>query len=494
MRFMRIYTLMIISLAGFGYAGNIASNSSSDDAKGFNLLRDDNVTKIFQDYTIEEDMVVNGNLKIIGGNLNVKGMVNGEIHVLGGNIYIRDMAVINGTIIAIGGKIEKSPAAVINGEILELNQDKFSFSRMDEEDDEISSEDEDDSESCDIVRFQPHSEPYSEDAWVRYNRTDGFYLQLNMYITNEFVPGNILYGGVGRSFTRNKYSGIIGIEQRMFNDHVQAYIEKYDRSQTDDTWRMDDKLNSLAAFLIHEDFLDWYHSEGYEAGAMINLKNIIRLSGTYRDEYHSQMSTEANWSLFGGGKEFRGAYMITEGQEISLTTRLTAGHEYRWMCDQSLTAYFDISRTTTEPDSDFQFTREELTADVFFPFTGELGVHFRIQTGSLRGDAIGLQHIFRVGGIGSLRGYDWKTFEGNHFTTGTIEIVFDEISVFYDQAAVWDEPGMLLSGDNWDQLIQNPVGRAAGVSIGSDDARIDIIKPLSEDSSNEIRVNLIINF
>ncbi|MFQ6610571.1 MAG: hypothetical protein ACE5D7_07200, partial [Fidelibacterota bacterium] len=197
------FLISLITSLSFVFTESISNEynfqDNSTDMTSRELIHDDDVTKIFNDYEITRDMVVTGDLKIVGGMLVVNGTVNGEIQVLGGDIEINESAIVNGTIIAIGGTIRKSPLATIKGEILELNKDKFSISRI--PDDETGAEFSDwfKEDNCcsnccvnDIKR--PHSKPYSDDDWMRYNRAEGFYLQLNFHVENEFIPGNTFYG------------------------------------------------------------------------------------------------------------------------------------------------------------------------------------------------------------------------------------------------------------------------------------------------------------
>ena len=457
------------------------------------IIKRKGVLKIFNDFDISKDMVVNGNLKIIGGNLAVSGTVNGEIHVLGGNIDINNTAVINGTIIALGGTIYKDPKAIIKGEVFEVNQNKVSFSRT-----KTKNESgwkniwPDDSQIGILNGNDTRSDAYLDDVWVRYNRSEGLYIQLNMHVLNEFVSGNILYGGVGRSFSRNKYSGIIGIEQRLFHNNFQFYLERYDKSRTDDTWRVNDKLNSLAALLIHEDFLDWYDTDGIQGGININLPFSINANLNYTDETQARMNTVASWSLFGSNKDFRGFFPIQEGNDVNYKWEVSIGHPYQWNYNSSFTSYLKYSQTESTDLSDFNYNKKELAINTFIPFARNVGIHFLLNAGSLSGTEFGGQHKFHIGGIGSLRGYDWKQFSDDQYSSGTIELVFDELSIFYDRAATWETSQNFITANHWNKLIKSHSGSSFGMSVGNKKARLDIIKPLRTED-NEIIINFILN-
>ena len=336
------------------------------------------------------------------------------------------------------------------------------------------------------------SDAYLDDVWVRYNRSEGLFVQLNMHVINEYISGNILYGGIGRSFSRNKYSGIIGIEQRLFHNNFQFYLERYDKSHTDDIWRMSDKLNSLAAFLIHEDFLDWYHTDGFQGGININLPLSINANLNYTDETQARMNTVASWSLFGSNKDFRGLFPIQEGDEVNYKWEISTGQPYQWNYNSSFTSYLKYSQTESTDLSDFNYDKKEFAINTFLPFARNVGIHFLLNAGSLSGNNYGLQHMFHIGGIGSLRGYDWKQFSDNQYSSGTIELVFDELSIFYDRAATWESSQSSISADHWNKLIKSHSGASFGMSVGNKKARLDIIKPLRTED-NEIIINFILN-
>ncbi|MBC8479053.1 MAG: hypothetical protein H8D46_01210 [FCB group bacterium] len=448
----------------------------------------DNVVKILSDYDIPEGEIVNKNLKIIGGDLTVAGVVNGEITIIGGDVYILPTAVVNGSLTALGGEISQSTEAIVNGEIFEINENKWSFSR-DENDEEV--EDVEEYSRTSIQESFFRSNAYQEDGWLRYNRQEGFYLQLNLHIESDFLPGTFLYGGAGRAFNRNQYYGTLGLEQFLVDKHIQLFAEAYSRAATDDTWRITDHENSIAAFLIHEDFLDWYYQKGFEAGFYFHLPFNITFGATYREEKQSPMNTVVSWSMFGGDKEFRDGWDVDKGRDISISYQVSLGRPYHWMHDNSPTFYLDWKRTRSQNKSEFDYERDAVTVDTYIPFTYDLGFHFTSRYGGLIGENYGNQHLFHVGGIGSLRGYYWKEFSNTHFLSASAEIIFSRFSVFYERANTWFFTESTIDEDLIEKY-QGYTGRESmGISVGSDDVRLDIIKPVGKGPNRGIKLNLI---
>ena len=94
---------------------------------------------------------------------------------------------------------------------------------------------------------------FDEFGWARYNRSEGLYLQLNNTFQSEFIQGSSFYGGIGRAFHRNEYQGILGLEQLMFNNIFQFHAEVFNKSITQDAWRLWDGENSLSTIFRRQD-------------------------------------------------------------------------------------------------------------------------------------------------------------------------------------------------------------------------------------------------
>ncbi len=460
---------------------------SSQNSRTSGEFTSGNVVKILNDYTISAGDTVNKDLKIIGGNLTVAGIVNGEITIIGGDVELLATAVINGRLIILGGELHQSPLATVNGRTVEFNENTWSISRESEK------EKEKEPEETVETTFDTRSTAYSEEGWLRYNRQEGFYLQANLHLQSSYIKGATLYGGIGRAFNRNKYYGVLGLEQLFRNRQLEFYIEGYSRAATDDIWRIADGTNSLAAFLIHEDFLDWYYTEGFTGGAVFHLPKLLTIKATYTDEQQSFMNTVVNWSMFGGAKEFRSGYNIDEGRDIRLDYQLTLGKKYRWKSDDSPTIFIDYHHSNSTGTAEFEYMKDEFILDTYIPFDLGVGFHFGSRYGGITGDHFGLQHQFYIGGIGSLRGYGWKEFSGSHYLLASAELIFKHCSVFYERGTTWDYDASTLDRD-FIKKFQGPAGReAAGISFGNSDIKIDIITQVGKHSQRGITVNLILN-
>ena len=248
-------------------------------------------------------------------------------------------------------------------------------------------------------------------------------------------------------------------------------------------------MNTLAAIFIHEDYYDWYQTDGFQTGIRFHLPFNVNSKFDYKNETQTRMKTVTSWSLFGSNKEFRDQYPISEGQDKSLNYSISYGSPHRWDCNSSFTLFIEFSRLKSISSSDFDYRKDELYLNIFTPFTRYLGFKVIGKAGAVSGNNIGNQHVFQIGGFETLRGFDWKQFSGTQYSLGTIEFVLNDISFFYDRAAIWGSGQRSISYKHWNSLIKSHSGASMGVSIGNKKARLDIIKLLNTQDQD-----IIINF
>lgn len=60
---------------------------------------------------------VNGDVTLMGGNLQVAGRIEGNIMILGGNASLEETAVVTGDVSTVGGNLQRAPGAEIGGEV-----------------------------------------------------------------------------------------------------------------------------------------------------------------------------------------------------------------------------------------------------------------------------------------------------------------------------------------------------------------------------------------
>ncbi|MFC1483691.1 BamA/TamA family outer membrane protein [Candidatus Neomarinimicrobiota bacterium] len=478
--------------------------------------------KIFNDLHIPEGEVRSGAIRIIGGNLTVAGRVTGRITVLGGDVELLPTAQIDGTIVALGGRITRSPEAQVEGDVFEVNRGKISISREDSEqifgsdddrdtplawDEEAESEQkdeewmdhdiEDDQDSGihrPIYRSVRPDFGISKEPLVRYNRSEGFALYVPFGPDTDDIPGFHVYGAIGRAFGPGEWYARLGIGEYLLRGRLGLIAEAHREPQNDDTWRITSTENSLGAVFMHQDWHDWYETSGYSATLVLAQPGLVEFKARYRNEEHFSMPNVTDWSVAGRDEDFRLAYDITEGREVTLRYSLALGSPLS-CCSRRFQTYLSYAHMHALPNtgSDFEYTREDIAGEAYVPIHKRLGIRAHVRTGAIDGtinEDYGLQHLVPVGGIGSVQGYDYKDLSGdgaidlgNHYGIVQLDFVLwarkSYSSLSWHYGGNWDSPEHLLSSKHIEGL-QNNGYHALGISIGGDDMRLELFRPLHE--------------
>src|SRR5690606_30736585 len=87
---------------------------------------------------------------------------------------------------------------------------------------------------------------------------------------------------------------------------------------------LSDRESSLAAFVLHRDFRDYYERAGRAAYLRVAprgepLSALLEL----RDETHTSMPAGKPWSLFDNGREWRSQPVVAEGDLTSIAAQVT---------------------------------------------------------------------------------------------------------------------------------------------------------------------------
>lgn len=468
-------------------------------------------TKIFTDLFIPEGEVRSGAFRVIGGDLTVAGTVTGRITVLGGDVKLLPTARVEGNIYAIGGRIIRSPDAQVTGKVLEVNRGTVSLSRK--QADEIFDYNGHDVERLERLEVEInddwglHEADYHDWRWdrrrgrqpiltdfgvfkdvtFRYNRAEGAALYIPFSPDTDDIPGFMIhgYGGIALGPNPNRLYGRLGIGQYFWRERIGILVEGHKEPRHDDGWRVTPWENTLGAFLIHEDWYDWYETEGYGGSLVVAGPYTARFRARYLYEDHRTMDHISQWSLFGGDKRFRPGYVIAPGREVNITYAVDVGYPVG-IFHRRPTGHATVSYTQTLPDGDFDYTRRDVALELFVPFHRRLGLRVAARTGSLDASpgSYGPQHLVPLGGIGSVGGYGYKSIPGgDHYgliqTTFSLRTHDDDIyAVMWHFGNSWNSSDALFLGDYLTD-VRSGGYHSVGLSLGDDDTRFEIFKPLS---------------
>ena len=205
----------------------------------------------------------------------------------------------------------------------------------------------------------------------------------------------------------------------------------YDEVRSLDEWFISHEENSLAAFLLKEDFMDYFG----KSGMLAFLEKQVADAHTIRFEVDrfefEAMARKANWALLGSEKKFRGNPPILKNHLVS--NHFVTSIRLLWaldFLDSDLTpnrgwSVEGIGEQTIERNLRTQGLF--MTLKCFQPTFESQLIKMKVMVGVRKGcDQRYGQYLMDMGGIGSLVAYRDKEFQnGNRFLYATIHYLFN---------------------------------------------------------------------
>ncbi|MCP4727957.1 MAG: BamA/TamA family outer membrane protein [bacterium] len=382
------------------------------------------------DYVQRTGDTIDADLVVTDGNVEINGMIRGTIIVIDGDLEVGRRGEIRGDAIVISGNIIRRTGAVIVGD--EIQTSWRSLVRRGPRV-EIRSRYRDRStrRDWDFGDFDFYDETgIDEDFMFRYNRVEGLFLGARLrndrWYDSDFLLN--VYGEVGYGFKSDDWRYLAGIERNFFYDNGFTFgFKVYDLTDTDDEWRIFEDENTLGAILLKEDHRDYYRRQGYALYFEQRIEDMVKINLEYRTDMHENMRNETNWALFGGDKKFRLNPLITEGDMNSIYAKITLDtrNYYRsrkqgWIVNLS----GEMANPDFGDDMDFDFERYIFEVRRYQPLSRFENLNLRLMAGTSR-NALPLQRGFYLGGISTLRAFDFKEFHGNSMLLGNVEYIFD---------------------------------------------------------------------
>ncbi len=351
---------------------------------------------------------------------------------------------------------------------------------------------------------------------VRYNRVEGAYLGLLVNtneerevkpVRNTTMP--FIYGHAGYAFKLKKFEGQMGIEKRFMEDNPFGVgAEFHSAVETPDRWIISTHENSLAAFLLKEDFRDYYYADGASGYVIQNLGSALSLKVAYRSDEYDSLKKETNWSLFGGHKKFRENPAMSDGQTRSVAARIVLDTRNNPKnATRGLYIQLEGERSGGELGGDYEY--ERLLADVRLYCTLESweGLDIRLRAGTATGN-IPWQKTFHLGGISTLRGFSYKAFPsgplqpgGNRMALAQVEYTFgredfpygldlgflDQFNVilFSDAGWVHAADAGLDFWDGFDGLSGGTIKHDAGIALANRSGNVRFEAARRTDTGNK---------
>lgn len=350
-----------------------------------------------------------------------------------------------------------------------------------------------------------------------YNRVDGLFLGVKIDRRNDrfrFKPMR-LYGQVGYAFSEKDLRYQVGLDRRWGRSfRFEVGGEVHDLTGSQDTWIVGHLENAFSALLFKKDYRDYFRTRGYSFHASQNLNPYLKITGSFIQDDYSSLDNEVNWSIFLPKQDFRANPAIDEGRltGVSLSAELDNVKYLRYgrrnFRREGWHVVADAEKGVPSWDSDFRYARYTLQVVRYQPLSRWENLDLRLWMGTATGD-LPAQKSFYAGGISTMRGHEYKEFNGNNVALLNVEYRISPNRFDRDRVLFLHPMNFILFMDNgyaWSSEIHSykhlyrgfdmsDVETDIGVGLGDekDIVRLDIAKNVSRKGS-DYKMMLRINY
>jgi len=233
-----------------------------------------------------------------------------------------------------------------------------------------------------------------------------------------------------------------------------------------------DLENTLGALLFKVDYRDYYEEEGFELHLEQPFWRYNKVEIGYVQSRHEVLSNSTRTSLTHWDEDFRPNPAAAEGD--SRTLELAASRDTRRgrKGHPGTAHWYRVSwqRTGGALGGDFDYS--QLIADLrqYVKVSPGQSLSGRILYGDNFAGHLPPQKLFSLGGIGTLRGHDFKSSTGDQCLLGNIEYRFDVMRNFYTLTFV--DVGATASGG--EDVTGQEFDLDGGFGLGTRNGRAEI--------------------
>jgi hypothetical protein len=365
----------------------------------------------FGDLLVEYDERVSGDVVSIGGDITVYGEVSGDVVSVFGDVFLKDDAHVRGDVVAPFGTIHQDDDVSVSGDQVTEREIKVKTNRAD------------------------------FGMGARFNRVEGFTLASSLKYESESGEYPNLELKAAYAFTLKRWEYDIGTNLKIGRTGgLRLFGSMYRLAETSDRWLLPTpQENSVAAAFFKEDFFDFYWKRGFTGGAGIWYDDYLTFDASYTNAKIETLEKTAEKAFFGGKKKFRenwstilpdsAAILAMEGdlQEVEIKAAYDTRDDKREVGEEDPTrgvlARVAFTQTVDSDSADFDYSVVDGEFKWYHPVSIDqtLGVRLR---GGFSDDDLPLFRRYFIGGIGSLRGYEYKEFEGNRYVLLNVDYIW----------------------------------------------------------------------
>jgi hypothetical protein len=276
---------------------------------------------------IPSTRVVTGNVGALGGPFTIAGEVEGDLVVVNGDLVFEEGGTVTGDVLIVGGRILGEELGHITGNVRVFDEPL----RYVQSGDRISAA----GRRGEEERFS-HDFPWGDarftiKAGQNYNRVEGLPVIFGPSIrTRGANPLRLDLWGVWRTETGLELGGedfgyLLRAEQALGGrDQIGLGATAFSFIDPIEDWGLSNLEASLATFILHKDYRDYYQREGWSAYARFRFPFLpVELRAEYFQEDHAFIPVAGPWSLTKNNRPWRNQPLVAEGDFRYLEAHLT---------------------------------------------------------------------------------------------------------------------------------------------------------------------------
>ncbi|MDD4205802.1 MAG: polymer-forming cytoskeletal protein, partial [Candidatus Delongbacteria bacterium] len=245
------------------------------------ILAAETVSK-FKDFTLAENDTLKADVKVYNGDAEIKGLLDGSLDVYSGDVKIAETGNVTGEVKAYAGKVYRSEKVddeasyfvvdELKSLILGKEYGKNSVTlEMGVKGPERSLTIKND----DQKGFFFHNSIIRKD-FLSYSKVEGLYLGLNAefeLLNSKYADFKMNASG-GYAFRMEEWEYYFDQKLSLFDDKLILGGAEYKSVASEDQRKLPSAMNSASAFFLHQDFYNYYMTEGFGlfAGSLYKLE------------------------------------------------------------------------------------------------------------------------------------------------------------------------------------------------------------------------------
>jgi hypothetical protein len=331
-------------------------------------------------------------------------------------------------------------------------------------------------------------DPHTFTPKVVYTRVDGAHLGVRYGFNRTDRRITRIDAELGYALGRERLLWSTGVSQPLFGGQLMVGGGAHRLTRG---FAFDDEIvgtfeNTLAAFLVKEDYREYLEGTGGHVFVRWNATDKYALTTSWLAEEHRALDVTADWSLFDGARgQFRLNPEAREGMLRSLTA--TISHDSRPKdSDNGVPFIGEIRRSNrdwvrlsyetsgTDLGGDFDYALARLDARGYWKLSPEQFFSARLLAGrEVRGE-LPVQRELYAGGISTLRAHPYKAYRGDRQFLFSAEYAVDLVRAA--QGVVFTDIGRAWFDEQYPDGPRLPIDVGLGLQTRDERVRILLAK------------------